>query len=112
MFLMHQGTGPNIGPNGVRRLKANVSRGLRWMSGVGLRGEPLVVKREQQRLTAAGRADLAARVRHVSAVEGDGAGYDMQRLVRQEEITAEIIELAAGEMASRIIRGGTLDRLG
>jgi len=44
---------------------------------LGLQGEYLVLDRERQRLTAAGRPDLAALVRHVSVIEGDGAGYDI-----------------------------------
>jgi Protein NO VEIN, C-terminal len=44
---------------------------------LGLQGEHLVLLLERQKLTAAGRPDLAARIRHVSAIEGDGAGYDI-----------------------------------
>jgi hypothetical protein len=43
----------------------------------GLPGEELVVQYERGRLTAAGRSDLGARVRHVAKEEGDGAGYDV-----------------------------------
>jgi hypothetical protein len=45
---------------------------------LGLDGELLVVEHEKAFLIAAGRADLAARVVHVSVVEGDGAGYDIR----------------------------------
>jgi hypothetical protein len=44
---------------------------------LGLAGELAVVVHEQQWLRANGREDLAAQVRHVSSVEGDGAGYDI-----------------------------------
>lgn len=45
---------------------------------LGLQGELLVVANEKARLIKAGRPDLAENVRHVSVLEGDGAGYDIQ----------------------------------
>lgn len=45
---------------------------------LGRAGEESVVAAERDRLTAAGREDLAAEVRHVSVVDGDGLGYDIQ----------------------------------
>ena len=33
---------------------------------------------ERERLDVGGRSDLAAEVRHVSVVDGDGLGYDIQ----------------------------------
>jgi hypothetical protein len=44
---------------------------------LGLAGERAVVTLEQSRLRFAGREDLAQKVRHVAAVDGDGAGYDV-----------------------------------
>lgn len=44
---------------------------------LGNAGEELVVDFEKYRLRNAGRADLAKRVRHVSRVDGDGAGFDV-----------------------------------
>jgi hypothetical protein len=44
---------------------------------LGLSGEQAVVAREQAWLHDNGRADLAAAVRHVAVLEGDGAGYDV-----------------------------------
>jgi uncharacterized protein DUF3883/uncharacterized protein DUF3427 len=44
---------------------------------LGLAGELAVVVHEQDVLRIGGRDDLAARVRHVAAIEGDGAGYDI-----------------------------------
>jgi hypothetical protein len=44
---------------------------------LGLLGEQLVLRIEQDRLIRAGRADLAAKVRHVSLLENDTAGYDI-----------------------------------
>ncbi len=45
---------------------------------LGLEGELLVLDQEIEKLKRAGRLDLAERVLHVSAVEGDGAGYDVK----------------------------------
>ncbi|MDT0202400.1 DUF3883 domain-containing protein [Nocardioides sp. AE5] len=45
---------------------------------LGRAGEVSVVAAEKERLTSAGREDLAAEVRHVSVTEGDGLGYDVQ----------------------------------
>jgi len=47
-------------------------------AAIGLAGEELVVRWEQERLAAAGRSDLAAKVRHVSIEDGDWAGYDVE----------------------------------
>ena len=44
---------------------------------LGLAGERAVVAREREWLGANGRQDLADAVRHVAALEGDGAGYDV-----------------------------------
>jgi hypothetical protein len=45
---------------------------------LGRAGEQAVVVAERARLTRAGRADLAALVRHSSVEDGDGLGYDIQ----------------------------------
>lgn len=45
---------------------------------LGLQGEALIVQREQEQLRCAGREDLASRVRHLSVLEGDGHGYDIE----------------------------------
>lgn len=44
---------------------------------LGLKGELLVLEFEKERLNSLGRKDLADSVRHVSVLEGDGAGYDI-----------------------------------
>lgn len=44
---------------------------------LGRAGEERVLIHERAHLTAAGRSDLANRVRWVSDVDGDGAGYDI-----------------------------------
>jgi hypothetical protein len=43
---------------------------------LGLAGEKFVVELEHKRLWTAGRKDLAERIDHVAASEGDGLGYD------------------------------------
>lgn len=44
---------------------------------LGRAGEVFAVELERRRLTEMGRDDLAARVRHVAAEDGDGMGYDV-----------------------------------
>lgn len=44
---------------------------------LGLAGEERVLEHERATLLAAGRTDLAERIRWVSHVDGDGAGYDI-----------------------------------
>lgn len=45
---------------------------------LGLAGELLVLTAEANRLRASGRPDLADKIVHVAAVEGDSAGYDIR----------------------------------
>lgn len=45
---------------------------------LGYAGEERVLTHERANLLAAGRTDLAERIRWVSHVDGDGAGYDIQ----------------------------------
>ena len=45
---------------------------------LGGAGELAVLKKEVDRLSRAGRSDLAAKIIHVSKIEGDGAGYDIK----------------------------------
>ena len=53
---------------------------------LGKAGEVAVVEGERARLSAGGRDDLAAEVRHVSVLDGDGLGYDVQSF---QELTDE-----------------------
>jgi hypothetical protein len=46
-------------------------------SSLGRAGELFVVRYEQARLVANGRANLAERVEHLAVTEGDGAGFDI-----------------------------------
>ncbi len=45
--------------------------------GLGLAGEEFILEVEKARLQHAGFASLAAQVRHVSKLDGDGLGYDI-----------------------------------
>ena len=47
-------------------------------SSLGLAGEEFVVNYERARLLHSGKADLADKVRHVAALDGDGAGFDVR----------------------------------
>jgi hypothetical protein len=51
---------------------------LNQISNVGDAGELLVLEFERNELIKNGRKDLAEKVRHVSQLEGDGAGYDIE----------------------------------
>lgn len=59
---------------------------------LGGAGELSVVEAERRRLTLAGRADLAAEVRHVAAVDGDGLGYDVRSFLddTDQEVFIEV----------------------
>jgi hypothetical protein len=48
-----------------------------WNRSLGRAGEEFVIDVERRRLTGANRVDLARKIRWISAVEGDGAGYDV-----------------------------------
>lgn len=52
---------------------------------LGLRGEKLVVEHEKRLLVEGGCPYLAERVRHVSLIEGDGAGYDVESFTSEGE---------------------------
>tara|TARA_Y100000590_G_C15615818_1_gene975690 strand:- start:345 stop:1328 length:984 start_codon:yes stop_codon:yes gene_type:complete len=45
---------------------------------LGIIGELLVIKHEEEYLRSINREDLARKIIHVSKVEGDGAGYDIK----------------------------------
>ncbi len=60
---------PRLGINYLEREAHNAS--------LGRAGEQLVLDHERSRLVEAGRPKLAARVRHLSVDEGDGAGFDI-----------------------------------
>src|SRR5439155_3911696 len=67
-------------PEGLVRLIRKFDPALRDQlnRGLGHAGEQQVYDHEQRKLFDAGRKDLARKVRWVSQVEGDGAGYDIR----------------------------------
>lgn len=70
-------TAPSLGRARVARMIDFHEREARNRS-LGLAGEEAVVRLERARLAAAGMPDLAAEVRHVSVLDGDGLGYDVR----------------------------------
>ena len=61
----------------VRRLKRNYLEMEARNSALGLAGEQLVVRYEQERLSRAGQDRLVGKIIHISAVEGDSRGFDI-----------------------------------
>ena len=53
---------------------------------LGLKGELLVVEHEKQALRASENTELAKLVRHISLIEGDGAGYDIESFTPAGEV--------------------------
>jgi hypothetical protein len=53
---------------------------------LGLKGELLVVEHEKRSLMESGHPDLAEMVRHVSIIEGDDAGYDVESFTLSGEV--------------------------
>lgn len=66
-------------PERLRRLVRKFDPAVRDLRNrsLGKAGEAFVFDLEQRQLTAAGRSDLASKVRWVAAEDGDGAGYDI-----------------------------------
>lgn len=60
-------------------------------SSLGLAGEEFVVNYERARLLQSGNAELAEKVYHLAAVEGDGAGFDVRSF--EEDGTDRLIEV-------------------
>ncbi len=61
------------------------------LSDTGAAGELVALNRERERLNSAGRADLSAKVLHVSRELGDGAGYDILSFALDEsELYVEV----------------------
>lgn len=67
---------------------------------LGLRGEKLVVEHEKRMLLERGRPDLAQRVRHVSLIEGDGVGYDVESFTPEGEIKYIEVKTTCGSAES------------
>ncbi len=67
---------------------------------LGQKGELLIVQHEKKVLIENGRPDLAERVRHVSAIEGDGAGYDIESFSPEGEIKYIEVKTTRGPAGS------------
>lgn len=78
---------------------------------LGRSGEDSVVAAERERLAAAGREDLAAEVRHVSVVEGDGLGYDIQSFheLTDEPVFIEVKTTRYGKEVPFYISGSEVE---
>jgi hypothetical protein len=63
---------------------------------LGTDGEKLVLDYERNCLLKAGRADLADRIVHVSELEGDGAGFDIQSFTSTGEPKFIEVKTTAG----------------
>lgn len=72
----HQGRGSDTNTFRTRRV-ANRPELDASNRRLGLAGEQFVIELERRNLVAAGRADLASRIRHIAVELGDGAGYDV-----------------------------------
>jgi len=55
-------------------------------SDLNLAGEMMVIAREKRSLIEAGRADLAHKVRHVAAIQGEYAGYDIESYTHDAQV--------------------------
>lgn len=63
---------------------------------LGIAGELLVLRYEKENLNKAGRPDLAEKVHHISVVEGDGAGYDIQSFLPDGKVKYIEVKTTAG----------------
>lgn len=78
-----QSAPPQRKPGGQNTIQFRTRKGMDFVANdavnkaLGRAGEIAVLNMERERLQAAGRLDLAAKVRHIAVEEGDGAGYDV-----------------------------------
>jgi hypothetical protein len=63
---------------------------------LGKAGEELVLEHERKSLRDIGRGDLANRIVHVSAIEGDGAGFDIHSFTPTGESKFIEVKTTAG----------------
>lgn len=56
---------------------------------LGRAGEERVLTHERASLVGAGRTDLADRIRWVSHLDGDGAGYDLRPAFKRASVIAD-----------------------
>ncbi len=67
---------------------------------LGQKGELLVIEHEKKSLIENDRPDLAEKVRHVSAIEGDGAGYDIESFSPEGEVKYIEVKTTRGPAGS------------
>jgi len=65
---------------------------------LGLDGERLVVEQERENLINSGHPDLAKKVRHVSVIEGDGAGYDIESYTPEGTVKHIEVKTTTGDI--------------
>jgi hypothetical protein len=63
---------------------------------LGEKGELLVLDHEKKLLVDNGRSDLAEKVRHVSVLKGDGAGYDIESFTPEGEVKCIEVKTTRG----------------
>jgi hypothetical protein len=68
--------------------------------GLGKKGEELVLEYEKRHLIDNGRPDLAAQVRHVSFIEGDGTGYDISSFTTDGQKKYIEVKTTEGDVAT------------
>jgi hypothetical protein len=78
---------------------------------LGHAGEVTVLAAERARLDSGGRSDLAAEVRHVSVVDGDGLGYDIQSFqgLTDEPVFIEVKTTRYGKEVPFYISGNEVE---
>ncbi len=78
---------------------------------LGRAGEETVLDAERERLSIAGRSDLVAEVRHVSVVDGDGLGYDIQSFqgLTDEPVFIEVKTTRYGKEVPFYISGNEVE---
>ena len=77
---------------------------------LGRGGEEWVVRYERERLTRAGRADLAAAVDWVSETLGDGAGYDIRsKETDSSDVFIEVKTTYGGALTGFVLTAGELE---
>jgi NAD kinase len=63
---------------------------------IGLKGEKLVIKYEKKRLIEQGEEELSKMVKHVSLIEGDGAGYDVKSYTANGDVKCIEVKTTKG----------------
>ena len=78
---------------------------------LGRAGEETVLNAERERLSIGGRSDLSPEVRHVSVVDGDGLGYDIQSFhgLTDEPVFIEVKTTRYGKEVPFYISGNEVE---